>query len=115
MQNETVAKINCGFCGNSADIRHAKQGKGKLYVTCDHCGQFWFNRIAGQKFLKEKAGIIAAPAPEAAPEKAQQDSTETEVLKVVNVREFLAMDFDNSPEKTEAAPENENGIGGLDL
>lgn len=110
MANETVSKINCGFCGSESDIRKSGKQRGRLYVMCPHCGQFWFNTLKGQAFLQSKV----APAPATpAPETAQQGAEVSEEIEVIKVARDT---FKPAPAEPETpAPEKDNGIGGLDL
>ena len=112
MASEIIKKINCGFCGSEADIRQSAKTRARLYILCPHCGQFWFNTLKGQAFLKSK--LTQTPAtPD--PENSRQGAAVSESIEVLKVARDTPPPAPEKSAPEKSAPEKDSGIGGLEL
>ncbi len=73
--NETLGKITCPICGESADLRRCGRGARTWYWVCQ-CGKITPNLAGGQAWIMEHGRIFGREPPD--PDDPAKDPVEDE-------------------------------------
>lgn len=122
MSDNSIGKIDCGLCGEAADLRQRQKGAW-LYYKCGNCGNatnpssgsnqqlLWDKaRFDSEKTIHRPTGVVDnAKKPELKPEKAEINDEKG----LVNTKVDSDFDPNEEPEEQSEKPETNPSTGGL--